>query len=302
MLEDKFLQIRIRSLIHKTLLIKEEVITDSAADISMSDTLDSSNTLIQLEKTLMRTVHILARTWEKTRLASALRAKLRILALHAIHIRSRSTHIRNIAGKARKSIQGSDFPDDGLLATGLDELALMSRDGTEITTAEASPMSIDRKLDHLECRNMLALIARMRQFSERKIPDRIHLLLRGRREGRVDLNITITHRLDKHRRIHHIRISLDHMEILRKSRLILAASLERIENDRILMAASAVHIETDLRYLSDIIEIPSGLDSLGKLYHRPLPHSITEPVSTTLDKNRRLQTILPIIIMSETSQ
>ena len=59
----------------------------------MAYTLDICNTLVQLEKTCMRTVHILAWAREKTRFATAFRAQFRILSAHAVHIGSRRSYI-----------------------------------------------------------------------------------------------------------------------------------------------------------------------------------------------------------------
>ena len=101
----------------------------------------------------------------------------------------------------------------------------MCGNGAEITSSETSAMRIDRELDHLEGRYMLALIARMRELCERKIPERVHLLLSCRRPCRIYLDITVSYRLDQHRRLEHVRICFDHMEILGEGYLILAAAL-----------------------------------------------------------------------------
>ena len=63
---------------------------------------------------------------------------------------------------------------------------------------------------------MLAFVARMRQFCERQVPERIHLLLRGRRIRGIDPHITVPDRLDDYRRMQHVGMGLNQMEILRK--------------------------------------------------------------------------------------
>ena len=162
-------------------------------------------------------------------------------------------------------------------------------------------MCIDRELDHLKGRDMLSLVARMRLFCERKIPERVHFLLGCRRPCRVDLHIAVLYRLHQHRWLKHIGICLHHMEVLGKGYLVLAATLIRVEYDCILGPAFAVHIEGKLRYLPDIVYITSGFDSLRKLYHRPLPHSVAEPVGAAVHKNGRLEGILPVVVMGNTS-
>ena len=50
----------------------------------------------------MRAVHILAWRWIKTGFAAAFGTKFLITALHSIHIGSRGSDIRDIAGKTWK--------------------------------------------------------------------------------------------------------------------------------------------------------------------------------------------------------
>ena len=205
----------------------------------------------------MRTVHVSAWAWEQAGLATAFRTEFRILSAHSVHIRRRCTDVRNVSGEAGKVFQTLDFLYDGILAAGLYELALMCGYSTEVTTSETASMGIYRELDHLECRNVLSLISRMRKFGEREIPERIHLFLGCRRPGRVYLDITVSYRLHKYRRLEHIGICLDNMEILGKGNLILTATLIGVKNDSILCTATSVHIEAQLRYLPDFIYITS---------------------------------------------
>ena len=86
-------------------------------------------------------------------------------------------------------------------------------------------MGIDRELDHLEGRYMLAFVSRVRKLCIRQVPERIHLFLCRWRPCRVYLDKSTADRLDQHRRLEHVRICLDHMEILGKGYLVLAASL-----------------------------------------------------------------------------
>ena len=137
----------------------------------MAYALDLCNTFIQLQKALVGSVHIFAWNREQTRFASAFRAKFLILSLHSVHVRGRSTDVRYVSREARKAVQSRDFLDYGFFASRLYELALMRSYGTEITSSETAAMGIDRKFDHLEGRYMLALVARMRQLSERKVPE-----------------------------------------------------------------------------------------------------------------------------------
>ena len=191
----------------------------------MSYALYICDTLVELEQTFVRTVHVSAWAWEQAGLATAFRTEFRILSAHSVHVRRRCTDVRNVSGEAGKVFQTFYFLEDGILASGLYELALMGCYCTEVAASEASAMGIDRELDHLECRNVLALISRMRKLGEREIPERIHLFLGCRRPGRVYLDITVPYRLYKYRRLEHIGICLNHMEVFSKCHLVLTAAL-----------------------------------------------------------------------------
>ena len=136
----------------------------------MSDALGLPYPVIQFEKALMRAVHIAARAREEAGLAAAFCAKSLVLALHSIHVCSRRAHIRYISRIPGKFIERRDLLKNRLLAAGLDELALMSCDGTEITSAKTSSVSIHRELDHFESRDMLTLVPWMRKFGEGQVP------------------------------------------------------------------------------------------------------------------------------------
>ena len=118
-----------------------------------------------------RTIHILARRWEKTRFSTTLCTKLRILTMHSVHICSWGTYIRDITCKSRKIIQATYFLKNGLFASLLNEFTLMCCDGTEITTSKTASMSVDREFDHFKCRNVLTLITWVRLFCKRQIPE-----------------------------------------------------------------------------------------------------------------------------------
>ena len=268
----------------------------------MTDSLCLGNAFVQFQETLVRTVHILARSREKAGFAAAFLAQAAVLALHSVHICCRRSHVGDVAGKAWQAVKASDLREDGLLTAGLYELALMCCNGTEVTTSEASSVSVDRELDHLERRDVLSFVTRMRLLGERKVPERVHFLLSSRRIGWVYLHISVSDRLHQHRRMHHICVSLDDMEILCKCDLVLAASFKRIQHHRVCDLAAAVHIESQLRDLSDVRDVSAGFDGAGQLEHRPLPHSVTEPVCTAGHKDRRHKFVLPIIVMRHTPE
>ena len=57
----------------------------------------------------MRTVHVLARRREQAGFTAALLAQAAVLALHSVHIGSRCSYVRDVAGKAWQAVQPSDL-------------------------------------------------------------------------------------------------------------------------------------------------------------------------------------------------
>ena len=180
MVKNQSLEIRLGCLVHKTLLIEEEVVTDAAADVGMTDTWHSIHLAIKLKYLFVRPVHVRTGSWKETRFPSAFVAEIRIFSPHSVHVGGRGAKVGDIPGKAWHPGQFLNLCQNRSLRTGLYELALMRGDGAEITPSEAPPVRDDGILDHVVGRNPLPLVARMRQLGERQIPKRVHLLGRGR--------------------------------------------------------------------------------------------------------------------------
>ena len=144
----------------------------------------------------------------------------------------------------------------------------------EIAASEASPVRDDRVLDHVIGRNPLAFVARMRSLGERQVPERIHLLRRGWRVRWIDLDISVPYRLDDSRRMHHVGMGLDQVEILRNSLLVGQAFLIGMQHQRVLDLPFAAHPKCNLRDLVDRVRIPHVLDGPGEFEHRLLPHPV----------------------------
>ena len=72
----------------------------------------------------------------------------------------------------------ADFGEDRLLAAALDDAALVDGDRAERAAAETAAHDLDRILHHLEGRNPLPAVARVRPPRERQTVDAIDLFLR----------------------------------------------------------------------------------------------------------------------------
>ena len=109
---------------------------------------------------------------------SALPADVRIFTVHGIHVCTWSAEVAKIAFEIWHSRNGFHLSQDALLRAAHDKFSLMCRDGAESTAAEAATVEIDREFYHLESRDGLPLVFRVRQTRIRKVEGMVNLLLR----------------------------------------------------------------------------------------------------------------------------
>ena len=105
--------------------------------------------------------------------------------MHHIHIGAWSTQVTQISFEVRHLPDGLHLSQDALLGTAHDELTLMSTDGAEGTSSEASSMHADAEFDHLVGRNAFSLIFWMWQSGVWKVEAVVQFLLCEGRVGRV---------------------------------------------------------------------------------------------------------------------
>ena len=224
--QDKCPEVRLGALVHEAVLREEEVITDSAADIAVPDALCGVYLPVEFHEAGVVAVKVGAALGEQAAAALALVAKVRILPVHAVHVCRRSAHVGNVSCKIRKIVQFPYLLEYGFFAPGRYELSLMRRYGAEITSTETAPVRVHAELYHIVGRNPLPLVTGMRQLCERQVPEGVHLLRGSRGKRRIDLDVTISHRLNYRIRMSHVRMRLNPVEILCKCPLGLLALFE----------------------------------------------------------------------------
>src|SRR5574344_511171 len=143
--------------------------------------------------------------------------------MHPVHICSRRAKIGNVAMKFRHFDKLAYLRENGFLRARLDEFALMGGYRAEIASSEAASVRYDRVLDHVVGRDALVFVAGMRPLGKRQVPERVHFLGGCRRIWRIDLHIAVLEGLYDCLGMHHVGMSLDLVEILRKSLLVSAA-------------------------------------------------------------------------------
>ena len=103
--------------------------------------------------------------------------------------------------------------------------------------------------------------------------------------------------------MHHVRIHLDIVEILRECALVPLAFLERMELEHALshLGLSGPE-ECQLRNLLHVMHAPARLDATGKLQHRLFAHAVTEIVRAAGNQHGRHQAVIPIVVMGKPAE
>ena len=96
-----------------------------------------------------------------------------VFAVHTVHIRRRSSQVRDDAAPLGKRLQLFDLAQDGRFGARDDLLALMGRNGAERATSETATVHTDRETNHLIGGNTLVFIFGVRQVLERQVVDGI---------------------------------------------------------------------------------------------------------------------------------
>ena len=156
-------------------------------------------------------------------------AKSRIFSTHLVHVGRGTSQITQIPFEVGHFSDGFYFLENTFLASADNELSLMSRDGTESTSAKASPVDVDRELDHFIGRNPLVFVFRMRKTGVRQVERHVQLSLRHGRIRRIGYHRLLSYLLKDAGCCIAVGFFLDMPEVLCLFSLILQAFFMRIE-------------------------------------------------------------------------
>ena len=163
-------------------------------------------------------------------------------------------------------------------------------------------------LDHLPRRDIaLAIVAGMRRTLIRKVKRVVQFLGRECGIGRCDNHIPITHLLNEcQRRLLLVTQLLLNDKVLGKGTLVALALLEGVENlgggGVKTLGILLVGKESHLIYLAQKFGIVAVSHGACHLLHYPLTHAIYQKVGTTLHQNRRLQSVVPVVVVCKATQ
>ena len=138
-----------------------QIHTNATGDQHLPNAFDLTSLTHQLNQRSMVGTQQLANLRMHTRLPSTLGFNFWLATVQLVHVRSRPADVADHASELWIVRHLFDLADDRVLRSRLDDSALMSRDGTESTTAKASTHNRDRILDRRERWNRL-LVARVR--------------------------------------------------------------------------------------------------------------------------------------------
>ena len=238
-------------------LVQEQVVAHTTTDEALLDTRQGIYGMIDLQQLAVVGVQVRTNLRVHARWALAHLARLLVLAVHAIHVCRRTAQIAQIALEIRHLDDFLHLFQNALLATANHELTLMCRNGTERATAEAATMQVHRELDHLVCRNGLALVLRMRQTGIRQVEGGIQLFGGHQREWWIHHHILAVGLLNHALGMHLVGFFLQMAHVFRLSLLVMQALLVAMQDDVILLESARdvllLAVESHLRHLVNLV-------------------------------------------------
>ena len=116
------------------------------------------------------------------------------------------------------------------------------------------------------------------------------------------MHIAVSDRLDQHAGMQHVGTGLDIVEVLGERLPVGKAGLEGMKQACIRNLACPPAKERDLRNLLHLVQIPSGFHYPSEFKHRPLAHSVAQPVRTAVHQYRGHQAVGPVVIVAQAPQ
>ena len=308
MLGNEFTGVFLGSLVDDWVLafVKQQVVAHTTADETLLDTWKGIDCMIDIEQRTVVGVQVRAYLGIDTRRTLALAALVLVGTPHGIHIGTRSAEVGEIAFEIGHLGDGLDFLQDAFLASAHDELALMRTDGTEGTSAETASMQVHGELDHIEGRDALALVLRVRQTGIRKVERHVEFALCHRRVRRVYHHGAVACVLQDACRLVLVGFFLDEAEVLGLLLLVAGTSLVRMEHDVFLLADARRNGLLALHHIHGLRDIGwderTFLHPLAKFGNRLFAHAIDQEVGTGFYEDTLADGVLPIVVMGESAE
>jgi hypothetical protein len=160
-----------------TRIVKQEVIAYTRTDETLLDARNGIDSTIDVKELGVVGVEILADVWMDAGRTFALMAKVKVLAMHGIHIGRRTTQVTQVPLEVGQLCDGFNLLQNAFLTARGDEFSLMGRDGAESTPSETASMQTYRELNHVVSRDAFSFIFWMRQTGVGEVEGVVKLVL-----------------------------------------------------------------------------------------------------------------------------
>lgn len=160
-----------------TRIVKQEVIAYTRTDETLLDARNGIDSTIDVKELGVVGVEILADVWMDAGRTFALMAKVKVLAMHGIHIGRRTTQVTQVPLEVWQLCDGFNLLQNAFLTARGDEFSLMGRDGAESTPSETASMQTYRELNHVVSRDAFSFIFWMRQTGVGEVEGVVKLVL-----------------------------------------------------------------------------------------------------------------------------
>ena len=208
-------------------------------------------------------------------------------------IRRRAAHIMDISLELGILRHVPRLQKKRLVASRLDNPALMEGQRTERTAAEAAPAAYETETDLRERRNPTGrVIRRMPSAHIGKPVDRIHLLLAQGPRRRILHDITVIGiRLRQPFSAEGVRVAVLDIKAFCEGFSVLQQFLVGRENETVFFRRPPVHLAHRPRKVSQFLHRNPRLQSVCNLRNGPFSHAVGDEIRPAFQKNRTAQRI-----------
>ena len=154
-----------------------------------------------------------------------------VSSFHAIHVGGWTSQVREVALEIGHFADFLHLSQDALFGARHDELSLMRRDGAEGTAAEAAPVDVHRKLNHVVGGDAFPFVFRVRKSRVGKVVGMVNLFRGHGRERRIHHDEFVSDRLQDSSCLQSVAFNFNESKVLGKLRLAFQAVFVGVQED-----------------------------------------------------------------------
>ena len=252
-------------------------------------------------------VHVVADFRREATGACALLATARVAATHVVHVGARAAQIGDGAGESVHLRNQIDFAQDAFAATARNELALVRVDGAKTATAKTAAVRVDAELDHVERRHVAAfLVTRVRFAGVGVFKTFVQLAIFQRRVCGVNHHGLFRDILQDAALEPLVAFDVHPAAVLDLILLVGETFLVTIKAQVFpLLACGNFSFGRKVGGLRNRMQAGEGnalLQKANDFFQRFFAHAVYENVGLRIEKNARLKSVAPVIVMRHAAQ